>query len=185
MGSAHRRAGDGHARGVLVRRAREAEVGDLRDALRCQQYVVGLDVAVDELVLVRVRERPGRLHDDGDGPILAHLALAVDEAAHVLALDELHGEVVHALGLADVERPHDVHVVEPRRHPRLTSEASHELLVAAQPLGEDLQGHGAVERYLPGLVHHAHAALAELIEELVAGDDPDVVSGLDRAEDGV
>ena len=52
-------------RAVLFRRrraqrSRDAEVGDQRHAVE-QQDVLGLDVAVDEILLVRVRERSGDL----------------------------------------------------------------------------------------------------------------------------
>ena len=49
---------------LVVRRARQTEVGQLRDALRGEEDVLGLDVAVDQAALVGVGERVGDLDRD-------------------------------------------------------------------------------------------------------------------------
>ena len=51
---------------VLVERAGDAEVGDLGRALVVDQHVLGLDVAVDDVVRVGAAERAGDLDRVGD-----------------------------------------------------------------------------------------------------------------------
>ena len=53
----------------------------------------------------------------------AEVPQLVQDAIQALAPDELHGEVVHALVLADAEDRHDVGMVQPRRRPRLAAES--------------------------------------------------------------
>ena len=48
---------------------------------------------------------------------------------------------------------------------------------------EDLEGHDAVEGLLAGLVDHAHAALAQELEDLVAGNIADGLAELLRGRD--
>ena len=85
-----------------------------------------------------------------------------------LALDVLHHEVVVPPGLADVDRLDDVGVVELGGRLAFLVEALDELGVLAEPLGQDLDRHGAVEAELLGLVDGGHRPGAELAEDLVA-----------------
>src|SRR5205823_6407153 len=72
--------------------------------------------------------------------------------------------------LAEVVDLHDVVMDELRGGVGLAREAGDERGVAA-PLGpHDLQRNVAVERDLPGQVHGAHAAAAQLPEDLVAAE---------------
>ncbi|MBK9128247.1 MAG: hypothetical protein IPM13_10670 [Phycisphaerales bacterium] len=120
--------------------------------------------------LVGVQQGLSDLRDDLDRFLLGvHLAvgqLVVDRAA----LDELHDEVVKAVGLADVDGLDNVVVVELRRRPPLAVEARDELGVLAQPLRQHLHRDDAVEAELLAAVDDRHRAGAALVEKLVSRD---------------
>ena len=87
-----------------------------------------------------------------------------DHLGQGLALDELHGVVVHAALAADGVDRHDVGVVQAGRGLGLELEPLQ--LPGVQRRGErqHLQRHPAAERDLLGLVDDAHAAAADLAE---------------------
>ena len=72
---------------------------------------------------------------------------------------------------ADIVAADDVGMLDLAGGAGLADEALHELLVAGEVRGEDLDRDLALHRELGRLEHRAHAALAELGDELVAGDD--------------
>jgi hypothetical protein len=90
----------------------------------------------------------------------AQLAQVAQHPVQAVALDELHGVVVNALGLADAEDGHDVAVVQPRRRLRLAAEALRVTGMGPRVRRQDFQGDAAAERDLLGFVDDAHAAAA-------------------------
>src|SRR5262249_48638952 len=77
--------------------------------------VARLDVAVDDAARRRVGQAGGHLQEVVQRLGHRQPAAAVEEAAQVLALDELEGDEVQPLVLAAVEDAGDVLVVEPGR----------------------------------------------------------------------
>ena len=88
----------------------------------------------------------------------------------VVALDVFHHEVVVAVDLAGVDRVDDVVVRELGGDLGLAVEPLDEFLVLGQGVEQDLDGDDPVDARLLGLVDDPHRALAELLEDLVAGD---------------
>ena len=134
---------------------------------RGEQDVLGLDVAVDDAVLVGVVERARGLGGDPERVVHRELALAAEPVAEALALDERHGEPEAAGGLAGVVDGQDVRVLEPGGEVDLALEA-----LGAERGGElgeqDLEGDRAVVAEVVGQVDDGHAAAAELALERVA-----------------
>ena len=75
-----------------------------------------------------------------------------------------------AVGLADVVDLHDVGVLQAGDGLRLGQEADGGLVVGMGTGQDHLQGAGAVQEDLSGAVDDAHAAAAQLAQDLVAGD---------------
>jgi hypothetical protein len=122
-----------HSEAFLGQGARDAEVGDLGAALTAQQDVLGLDVAVDDLL--RVRSTQGARNLDGVGKRNRCLqrCLAPDQILQGLARDMLEHDVGRPhldVGLALVRVPlarvnhrHDVGMVELSDGSRLATKA--------------------------------------------------------------
>ncbi len=112
MRGAERHAGLGHP-GVacLARRERDAEVGDQRPAV-VEQDVLGLDVAMDHAVAVRVIECTGHLGSDADRVGNGKLVFPTDPVADRHALDVGHDIKDEAIGLAAVEEREDMGMLQ-------------------------------------------------------------------------
>ena len=132
----HHRALDGAGLGLLQRKLTfgNAKVDDFDLTEVTHQHVVRVDVAVNEPHR-RARQMPGvvrkgqagaQLRDDfyrvGHGQQAAGVLGGVDNAPQALALHILHGDVVHALGVAYFVNLHNVGVVELRGNARLGEE---------------------------------------------------------------
>ena len=143
----------------------EAEVEHLDLAVGRQLDVGGLQVAVDDAVLVRLLERLGDLLRDRDR--FVHGDRAAREAfREVLAGDELHRQEVEggavgqrrALESVDVG---DVRVVEGGEQLRLALEAGEALRILRQLGRQHLDRHVAAELRVAGAGDLAHPARAE------------------------
>ena len=116
----HRRAGE---------RSREAEVGDLDDAVGADQDVARLEVAVDEPGAVRGREPGARLTDHRED-LRGRARPGLQPAVERVAGDELHREEHAVAAPADVEDLDDVRVRDLRHRLRLAAQPRLELVVA-------------------------------------------------------
>ncbi len=156
------------------RRARgpgEAEVADLDPAVVGEQYVLGLQVAVDDAGLVG-RDQTGehRLHDvdrllGSEAPVLAQQVAKGD------ALQVLHDEVGEARVLSLVEDVDHVGVREPGGAPRLLDEAVPEGLVVREMGVHDLDRDAALEAQIGREVDRGHAAAGDARADLIAPVD--------------
>ena len=88
-----------------------------------------------------------------------------------LAFQKLHGDEGFAILLANVVNGADVWMVQRGSCLRLALKAGQRLGIASHLIGQEFQGHKAVEAGVFGLVDHAHAAAAELFDDTVVRDD--------------
>ena len=98
---------------------------------------------------------------------------ALDLGPQALAAAEGHGdEHLPAIALADLVDGADVGVVEDGGRLGLVDEALAGLGVVGELQGQELEGHGAAELEVVGLIDDSHAASADLAEDAVlAGDN--------------
>ena len=148
---------------------REAEVEDLDAPVVQQEEVLGLDVAVDDALVVRGGEalrHPRRVLGG-----LAHADRPLAQPrAHRLALEHLrHHEEPIAL-LAGVVDRDDVGVRERRHRLRLGLEAGERVGVIGEVLGQHLDRHVALEAGVAGAVDLPHPAGAERRDDLVRAE---------------
>jgi hypothetical protein len=91
------------------------------------QEIRGLQVAVGETVRVRFAERMTHLPQPVHRAPRCHGAMLVDEVLEVLALEELHGVVEHAVGTdSEVEELHGVWRTQRRGDLCFAREALHD-----------------------------------------------------------
>ena len=125
-------------------------------------------------VTVSSRPRPSawtRLGDSPGSPASGARAAPgfqlVQHTVQGLSLDELHGEVVDALMLADPEDRYDVRVMQPGRRLGFTPEPLQVIGIRQALERQHLQGHVPAQRFLDCLVDDAHAAAGDLAKDAV------------------
>src|SRR5215472_14650275 len=98
------------------------------------------------------------------GPVARQIAV------ERLAFNQLHGDEILAVGLADFVDDADVRVIERRGGARFELEALQRLLMLRQVFGEELQRDAATELNVLSNPHRSHAAGAEALEHLIMGN---------------
>ena len=158
----HARAG-AHERGCIfapvLAELGQAEIENLRVAVRRDDHVLRLDVAVDDAGLVRGGQGRGDLCADFDDVGDRHRA-AANALAERLAIDHLHGDEAKVVMRADLVDVSDVRVMERRGRLRLLDEAVRELARVRATVVEDLDGHVALELVVARPVDLPHPASA-------------------------
>ena len=146
-----------------------AEVHELRLPVGLDHDVGGLDVPVHDAGPVREVHRIGHRGEQPQDGLGLDPALLADQLLQRPALDVLHDEVA----VAHVVHADDGGVVEPTRGLRLAAEAPQ---VLGRRLGGEVLGLDRLDRDragddgVPGRVHPAHRALADLGEDLVTSE---------------
>ena len=150
----------------------DAEVGQyhlwLAGGRLAEEDVAGLNVAMDHPVAVGVVEGVGHRPEDLAERVGGEGAVAQDPLIERLAIEQLHGDVGHAIVLADIVDRHNVWVFQGRRRHRLTGEALDQGLIIAVLGEEDLQGYIALEYRIGGTIDGGHTATAQQLLDQVA-----------------
>ena len=151
---------------VGLPRLGEAEVEHFDGALGSDLDVGGLEVAVDDALLVRRLERRGDLERDGER-LVGRDRAAREPLREVLALDQLHHKRMSFADVLEAVERRDVRVVERRQHLGLALETGVALGVGVEVLGQQLESHLAAEPRVGRAPHLAHPAGAEGAHHLV------------------
>jgi hypothetical protein len=137
-----------------------------------QEYVVGLDVAMNHVQRVRLGQTRARLTRDPhrlrdrEGPA------AIQESGKVCPLQELHHEERQPLGSrAHVEHAHHVRVTHACDELSFTREPLANLVDVRHLRAQHLERDALTGRAVVSLVHHAHHAFAADAEKNVATRD--------------
>ena len=141
-----------------------------------EEDVVGLEIAMNDLGVVRRAQRRGDLEDDLHAETGREGTARLDRAGERLADELLHDEVRHvAVESSEVGDGDDVRMPHHRRRPRLPQEARGEIGIAREIAPQHLEREEAIERPVAHAVHRAHAPFAEDARDLVAvvDDSPD------------
>ena len=146
----------------------QAEVHDLDHPLAGDHDVGGLDVAVYDILCVSRGEGSCHIADDLRGLVHLEPRLPHHPAQQGLALHILHLDILPAFPLADAVDCDYVRMAERCGCPRFAGEALDrvgQLLDHVER--QDLQDAVPLERQMLRLVHRAHAALSELLDNSV------------------
>ena len=177
-GLGHRWAGDGGGTGlgpcgVARRRGSESlgqtEVKDLDGAIGPHLDVGGLEVAVDDALLVRRFERLGDLSRDRQGLVEGERATR-DPLRQVVPLDQLHHQSGYAATLFQAVYGGDVWMIQRGEYFGFALEPGQSVAVRRQGWRQDLDRHLALEPGVVRAIHLPHAALAEQRGNLVGAE---------------
>ena len=162
-----RRAVLDFSRGVGVLVTGEPEIHDFGLPVFSDEDVGGLDVAVDDVLVVRVLKRITKLCDETAGMGRCHL-IAMNQTMQVQTVDVLHHEVKMAFrGLTKVVHGGDVCVCESGHGTRLDDEAAGVVLMERSGRGQQLDGHPAVQRHLSSEIDSPHSTDTQDVVKLV------------------
>ena len=157
----------GHGLGLALQEPGDAEIGHLDGPVPQQHDVLGLDVPVDDALLVGVLQGQQDLGGEvqgllpADGPFLLDILLQGD------AVDVLHDDVLDLVPETHVVHPHDVGVGQQGDGLGLVAETPEEIAVVGELLLQDLDGHPPVAHPVVSLVHVGHAAHADELVDFV------------------
>ena len=147
----------------------EPEVEDLHPTVLAEKGVGGLEVAVQDTVLVGVGEAAG--HVVGHPERLVERQHALLEARRQrLPAQELHDEVWPGGAAAHVEERDDVRVVELRDRLGLLLDPLGGELASGTVGAQGLERHAASQLRVDGLVHQSEATPSNLAADLEASD---------------
>ena len=144
----------------------QTEVEDLHVAVGRQEDVLGLQVSMDDALLVGRRQPPRDLGAHLDG--LSHRERSAPQPlAQRLSLEQLHDGVGAPYVGAEVVYRKDVRMGEGRHRLGLALEAGQGVGALVQVGGQHLDRHVAVELRVASAVDLAHASGAEGRDDLV------------------
>ena len=152
----------------LWHRLRQPEVEHLH-AIPRQHDVLRLDVAMGDSGAMRAVERVGDLGGELERLIERERAL-LDAGGQRLALQVLHHHVAGAILIADVVECADVRMIQRCDGAGFAFEAGAQILALGDVFRQDLDGDGAVEPRVAGLVHFAHSSSADRGEDFVGAE---------------
>ena len=156
----------------IIRRASQSEIGDLHplDTI-LQQDVGGLDVAMDEALLVSGSQSRCDLHPDPQNLLQAERTDLVDLLLERLPDDALHDEqrnfVATSCAVIDRMNRDDV-IVTDRRRLSLTQEPLPRLRLTRQLGGQHLDRDDAIELAVHRPQYDSHAAAPDDLQNLIA-----------------
>ena len=148
---------------------REAEVEHLDASVGDEKHVLGLDIAVDDALVVRRSERAGHLRGDVGGLARRELA-AAKPGPQRLAFDQLHDDVALSAVGANVEDVDDVGMIQRANGAGLTLESGERGGIAAQGCWQNLDGDVATEARVTSAIDLAHPARADHRHDFVRAE---------------
>ena len=167
-----------------VSKSRETEVHDPDMAGVVEHHVRRFQIAMDDAALMRRREPCAELTRNIQGLVFREAADASERGREVFSVDILHGQVQKAAGLADVVHAAHVGMRDLSRRSYLVVKLREASGIAAEVLGQELQGHRLPEPEVVGPIHLAHPAAAEQADDSIpivqdrARSKPAVVDGV-------
>jgi hypothetical protein len=150
---------------------RQTEVGDPDPAATVEHDVRGLQVPVEDSLLVSGGNAGAELPGDLEGLVAVEVADPLQQRGQVLAVHELHAQEVLAVHLVHVVDAADVRVGDLPGEPDLRVETGEEPRVGGDRLREELERHGLPESQVVGTVDLPHSAPSEEADDPVPAAD--------------
>ena len=158
----------GGREGRRLAHARDAEVGDHRASRdRVEEDVLGLHVAMNHAVRVRVPERGGDVAEDRHRALWRKGLRGRQRPGDRLAIDEAHDEEHLSANFVCPIDGDDIGMAQPGCGAGFTKEALPDRRIVGEVERQGLDRHHPVEPQVAGEVDHAHAAAADLALDFV------------------
>src|SRR5215470_2128371 len=133
------------------------------------ENVRGLDVAVNNALRMGGVESVGNLNGEREDQISVHRAIA-DPMLQRDPIQKLHDDERLTMLLVNLENHTDVRMIQSRRSLGLSLKTCQCLRVCSYVIGQELEGDESTELDILRLVHHAHPASTELLDNAVVRD---------------
>ena len=146
--------------------ARQTEVPDLGNRFRSEENVSGLDVTVQDAVLVSVGQTMRNAGYEANRFFLVDRS-SIGGMVERLTLNQLHDDVEHPISITKIIDGNQVGVVEAGHRFGLGFKARSELRVRSKLTGKDFDRDRTVEGNLPGGVDSTHPSLRDERSDLV------------------
>ena len=131
-----------------------------------------LDVAVHDLLFVRVVQAPQHLNCIAGGFFVRQASFLAQDPRQGRTVDELHGQVVFVSYLEKLPDLGDIRMIELRLRLGFLAEPLQHARVIGHLRPQTLERHFAVQLRVHRVVHRAHPTLAEGMVDLVIFDVP-------------
>ena len=95
-----------------------------------------------------------------------HKGRQTGQLVQTLAVNQLHGVVVHPALIAHGKNRNDIGMVQVGDGGRLACETIDRFLITGRRKPQDFKGHAPMQRKLLGLKHRSHTAAADLSDDL-------------------
>jgi hypothetical protein len=156
----------------LPRRAlgREPKVDDTNRLLAVEEQVLGLDVAVHNIVCVQVRDARHDLVEEAPPLILAQPPRLYNVLEELAAGGKLHDEVDAVGGMDDLPEPNHVRVFELLEDLDLAPDPLDVVRLLHPSLLEHLDRHLLASELMRSLHYGAKGALTELVADGISAD---------------
>ena len=165
----YRALGASHVARVLD--ARDAKIRQLDAPTGLHQQIGGLDVTVNNFLLMRVLKRRQQVPHDAHGLLKCVGAAFVKVVLEVVALYKLHHQKSNVAIAVRVVHTHNVRVLQAGSRPRLGAKAHFVVgrgLVRQVFNLDGFDGDAAVQVGVTPLVHQPHCAFSEDADQIVA-----------------
>ncbi len=151
---------------ALPDRSRQTEISNLWNRFRPEENISGLDVAVQNAVLVGVGQSVGNAGYQANRFFLVDRS-AVGGMVEGLTLDQLHDDIEHSVSVTKIIHCNEVGMVEAGHGLGLGFKARPELWIRSKLTRKDFDCDRTVEGNLPGGVDRTHPSLRDERSDLV------------------
>ena len=145
-----------------------AEVGDLDRPVILHQYILRLDVPMDDMFFMCQRDGAGQLHHDVDRLIEVKRSALSDQLFERASPHILHDDVMSALAFADIVDIDDVGMGKLAGGAGLSLKAQQRHRIVRQLSTQDLDGDLPVQDRIDRLVNVSHPALPDIGNKQIA-----------------
>ncbi|MEZ6104793.1 MAG: hypothetical protein R3B96_01430 [Pirellulaceae bacterium] len=135
-----------------------------------KQQVLRLDVPVNHSGVMGDLHGNGRVTDKSRCFLVPERPISLDAIRQAFAVDQCHRVEVLAGGFANIVYSDDAWMIELRGRLGFGVEAAHLLSVGEFGRTDSLERHDPIEFGLPRFVDDTHAALGDLLQDLVVAE---------------